>query len=751
MDIDIETDPALLVRQIFLDEARGHLAAIINDLVTLPAKRANLEEVLRRVHTLKGTAGTANFGAVGEAAHRIECHLSQLLPRLAQGEISEAFVDALLAVVDRFAELLDGQEAGSDPSPLHQRLDRALDLLHLEANSKVGARRRSPRPSFVWEALDAEDSGRLNGDDRRPEQGRRREDFSRIRISAKRMQQLSTVASQLIADRVKLEQDVSDLRALCESMSQLQGVLRGRAESAEGNGLAHLVRQAARITADLEQLGDALSARSQALCSDVEQLNELLARLRVLPLRRLFLPLGRPVREMARGEGKLVRLATSTQDVELDRSIVEPVFSILVHLLRNAIAHGIEAPAERLEQGKPEEGTIRLVASHEGDLVQIEVEDDGRGIDEQLVRSIADEYGQHQRCGAQSEGKLIETLAAPGFSTRDGADFMAGRGLGLDIVRRELSVLGGRLQLNSTPGLGTTVVLLLPLAAPTIQTVVVEIGSQCFALPAAAVLETIELGRETSKKAEDGTLRVKAKCGWLPVLDLHRTGLIESAGTAYPWSVVVLGSGSSRFGLACKRVVGPREASIHRLGPPLSRVPLIAGATVGEAGDVRFVLDVQYLAKLWRHPPWSRTAASRQGDAAGSARCRILVALREGSEALGEAFADPAWLVQWETDGWRAWQGMLENDYDLLLTELYLPKMQGYELVRKCRQEPRTATTPIIVLGPANGQVPKPEVARRTACDRYVCWPDGPRGVSELESVVRALLAQRGDSAQHLE
>ncbi|HEY7957039.1 MAG TPA: response regulator, partial [Polyangia bacterium] len=418
-----------------------------------------------------------------------------------------------------------------------------------------------------------------------------------------------------------------------------------------------------------------------------------------------------------------------------DKAVVERVAEPLLHLLRNAIAHGIEPPALRRALGKPEAGTITVTARHEGDAIELAVEDDGRGIDLTAVRAalIAARRVSAEEAGALDEASLYASLFQPGVSTRIGADDLAGRGVGLDAVKEAIARLGGAVRVTSTPGRGACFVVRLPLTTAVQQALLFKVGGQVYAVPAARVVEAVQVtpadlrpGPDTERVAISGTggrrelplVRLGALLGVpAPPGQTRRAALVLTAPGA---------PGVETFAMTCDKVIGPREIVVRSLGPLLSSLPLFAGATISGAGKVQLILDVAHLAEHARRG----VRAVRPTRVLGPRRVLLADDSRSIREAASLILAQGGYSVETVSDGWDAWELLQDRPFDLLVTDLEMPRLDGHELIAKIRRTPELEGLPVLVLTSrtadpmrarvaaegADGFVPKP-VRRKTLLD----------------------------------
>ncbi|HBZ69442.1 MAG TPA: chemotaxis protein CheA [Deltaproteobacteria bacterium] len=353
---------------------------------------------------------------------------------------------------------------------------------------------------------------------------------------------------------------------------------------------------AARLCADpaTARVGTELSKLHKGLDRKLQELQSGVLEVRMVPLRQVFEKLSRVARRLRRDLAKEVRLEIKGADTELDKLLVEELVDPLVHLVRNAFDHAIESPAERERTGKPPTGTIRIEASQRGNHVVIEVADDGRGIDPAVVRARAEASGLVSPGEVLSQRETLELIFSPGLSTREEVTETSGRGVGMDVVRANLTALGGLVDVDSTIGRGTRITLTLPITLAIIQALIVGVAGQRFAIPLTSVLETL-LVEPGSIQRSEGREMLNLRGHPLTLRRLAREfGLPEASSDAKLY-VVVLGFGDSRLGLLVDRLDGQQDTVIKPIQGPIQNVRGVTGAT--ELGDQAavLVLDVSAL------------------------------------------------------------------------------------------------------------------------------------------------------------
>lgn len=367
--------------------------------------------------------------------------------------------------------------------------------------------------------------------------------------------------------------------------------------------VGELVITRARLDNGLGRVAAALPVRewrdlqetSRVLERQLRSLREGVMRVRLVPIRDLFARMQFVVRDLTRETGKDVALVLTGEETEIDKFVVERLADPLLHLVRNAVSHGLESPAERAAAGKPPRGRIDLRAASAGGAIVVEVEDDGHGIDTEQVFSRARALGLVPADAPADPAAVLELICTPGFSTQEATDRASGRGVGMDVVRRAVEDLGGDLTLTSQHGQGTRFTARLPLTLAIADALIVEVGGRTYAIPQVAVREVIPVEPAAITAMENNEL-LRHRAGVLPLLRL--SDLFGSARPAGSFPVLVVGEGGQAVAVAADRVLGLREVVVHPLADPLVQVPGLAGAT--ELGDGRAVLILD-IPRLSRH------------------------------------------------------------------------------------------------------------------------------------------------------
>ena len=396
-------------------------------------------------------------------------------------------------------------------------------------------------------------------------------------------------ASVVRVDLSRLDDVMRLVGDLVVSRSRLEDALRSAASTGPG------------------ALLDVLADTNAAMERQLRQLREGVMRIRLVPVGEVFERLRFAARDAIRESGKQVRLVFHGQSTEIDKVVVDRMLEPLLHLVRNAVSHGIERPEERVARGKAPEGTLSLRATASGDRILIVVEDDGAGVDVERVRRRAHAHGLVTPDETLSGEQLLDVLCAPGFSTRDEADRTSGRGVGMDVVRSAVRALSGELTMESVPGCGTEFTIELPLTLMILDALLVDVGGQQMAVPQPALREIVQVDAESIVTFENNAV-VRYRDGVLPIVHLARVFGFPELPTTRCYLLVV-GSEAAPMGLRVDRLIGLREIVVHPVADPLVAMPGVAGATDLGSGHVSLILDTAALLRLAEEQRDERAAA----------------------------------------------------------------------------------------------------------------------------------------------
>ncbi|MCP3938874.1 MAG: chemotaxis protein CheA [Actinomycetia bacterium] len=609
----------------FLVECSEGLDRLDQNLVELeetPDDREILTEAFRTLHTVKGSCGFLGFGQMEVVAHRGENLLSLL--RDAVLEMSDEIADALLATVDAIRQITStidetGAEGVHDHSALIAELER---LASAEAPSEAPA-----DPAEPATGADTPDEPTAVGDEPAADAEVEQPEAIAPEPAAERIGDILVDDGEARRDDVEIaatEQSLGDDRKIGEIL-----VEEGRAEGAAVEKAAtkqRASRSDSSIRVDVELLdrvmnlvGELVLARNQMLqltegakekplISAAQHLSHITSELqegvmktRMQPIGNVWSKLPRVVRDLSRQFGKQIRLEMEGKETELDKGIIEAIKDPLTHIVRNTVDHGIEMPDERVANGKDPEGVLKLRANHEGGQVVIEISDDGKGINADIIREKAISKGLiSAEAGAEmSDKNVVNFIFAPGFSTAQAVSNVSGRGVGMDVVRTNVERIGGTVDVRTEAGQGTTFKIKIPLTLAIIPALIVSADGDRYAVPQVSLQELVRIEDEDEDHSIEmvhGAPVYRLRGRLLPVVDLRTNLSLEAGEPQGVTNIVVLHSDERLFGLIVDSIEDTEEIVVKPLERQIKDIDLFAGATIMGDGKVALILDVHGLA-----------------------------------------------------------------------------------------------------------------------------------------------------------
>ena len=713
-------DASLL--ELFSLEAEAQTQVLSAGMLALernPTQADQLEACMRAAHSLKGAARIVGVDAGVSVAHVMEdCLVGAQEGRLL---LRPEHIDALLQGTDllmrvatpgdptldssvqaflvQMAGLLDpaGMAAAAVPAPVPVQAPPPAPLPPMAA------------PLFEPPLLETEPEPVAAPKGVRGGEGGERV----LRVTAERLNSLLDLSSKSLVETQRLKPYLATLQRLKRMHGQSIRALDGLKSQLEASGQSPEVREALaqaqqllgetqqmllQQAADLDEFGWQASQRAQLLYDTA-----LACRMR--PFADVLTGQSRMVRDLGRSLGKQVRLEIEGEKTQVDRDVLEKLEAPLTHLLRNAVDHGIELPERRLLAGKPLEGQIRLRASHQAGLLVLELSDDGGGVDlERLRRSIVERHLSPAETVAQlSEAELLTFLFLPGFSLRDQVTEVSGRGVGLDAVQHMVRQLRGSIELTQTTGQGSCFHLEVPLTLSVVRSLVVEVGNEAYAFPLAHIERTLELPAEAIVQIEgrqhfwhDGR-----HIGLVAASQLLNRPPSQTDGQTI--KVVVIRERDMLYGVAVERLIGERVLVVMPLDARLGKIQDISAGALLDDGSVVLIIDVEDLLrsvdKLLSTGRLERIERG-QRSTREAARKRVLVVddsltVRELQRKL---LSNKGYEVAVAVDGMDGWNALRSEDFDLLITDIDMPRMDGIELVTLLRRDSRLQSLPVMVV-----------------------------------------------------
>ncbi len=716
----------------FIEEAREIMPEIGADLRAWradPKQMQHPDALQRALHTLKGSARMAGQGALGDAVHELEDEVIRSLKRKnAEIDFENMFV-GLDKIGGYFEQTMDATPEDTieqikpvDAAPAGRASDRKAQFLRMRADTLDRLINEAGEISIIRSRLDRELSGfKQSSHDLT-------DSLTRLRGY---LRELEIEAETQLQSRMSILQEANETFDPLEfdRFTRLQELTRMIAESVNDVGTIQ-----ASLIGNLDQSEAALQQQNR-MNRDLQQ--NLLG-VRMLPFKQMSERLQRIVRQTARELKKSANLVIDGETTEIDRSVLDKLGAPLEHLLRNAVAHGIETPAERKRKNKSDVGTITLKVRQENDEIQISVIDDGAGVDLARVKEKAIKNNLIEANAEVSDQALMSVIFESGFSTAEKVSQISGRGVGLDVVRNDISGLGGRVELTSEFGKGTAFNVNLPVTLSVAQVLVVRSGTTNYALPVGIIAQAQKIKRQQLADAYAAEEIVWADKHYA----IHYLGALLGNTEQRPEdhaynSVLLLHVGSFNIALHVDEVIGNQEAVMKPIGVQLARVPGIVGATVTGDGNIMLVINpVQLVARailtigvttssavLPEHKP--RIMVVDDSLTMRKVLSRLLE--REGFEVIVAK------------DGIDAMQMLLETIPDAILTDIEMPRMDGFALARNIRDDARTASTPLIMISSRTADKHQ-NLAKEIGVDAFFGKPVQD---DELINKVRDLLASK--------
>jgi len=764
------------ILEFFQPEAEEHLQIVSDCLLSLEANHSpeEINKLFRAIHTVKGSAAQVGLKRLGGIAHRLE----DLIGRLREGELEPApqVIDLCLESVDVLKKTLHKQ--WSDETEMRTGVDSLLNRIaevapmdeeEAAASSEGAAAAESSASQATPATSTAPATAKVNKGSVAAAAAKS------VRISLSRLDRMMNTVGELVINRTRMLGRVTELERLRDTLGfskeRLQGKVVEFQEKYEFNRINSprgtlsqsttptpqminnaaagdtsfwndfselemdryddvniLSRSMTEISADVNEVLSQMGGFIGRVEGDIDEFTKLAHHLqdeitaaRMVPIGTLYSRLSRAVRDAANSTGKQVELDLSGSETELDNNIIQQISDPLVHLVRNSVAHGIETPEKRREAGKTELGRVMLRAYHRGNHIYIEVEDDGHGIDYDRVRQSAVDRGLVSTDTASSltERELREMLFHPGFSTAPMKTELAGRGVGLDVVRANLNLLNGEIEIQSTAGAGTKFILKVPLTLIISPALFLRCGDAHFALPL-AVVEEIRRLRADEIEDVGGKLLTRVRDVVTEVIRLDSyLGLPALEPINGYFRMVVANADNRKVGLVVEEVLGKDEIVIKNLGEYLRRVKLFPGTTIASDGSLILLLD---LNRMIASEPSERKSIQASASAArifapGSAAVakgsiptdaidrvqheRVVVVADDSISVrkfVGRMLEKNGYRVILASDGLEAAELIAQHGCHLVITDLEMPRMTGYELMVQLRQSPSTRRIPVMVV-----------------------------------------------------
>ncbi len=743
----------------FVDEANDHIDKLNDGLVSLessPGDQETVSEIFRSAHTIKGSSRILGLISISVVAHKLEDALSALR----DGKINQSKVlfNLLFKAVDLISEFVqrvqEGEEVEDDTTEICERLEKAA-LGELEADTaapvsseKLVEKVESEEDLPTEEKVESVEEKQISQIKKESEQVSLKQESSpsglsqpkevsppspspkpqvqkplkkprtseTVRVKTEKLDETVNLMGEIVSNHIRLKQNWVDINEIGKISKKYLETFSGF--TYEDGKLSpedsrELFEQFQGIYGKLRQLSvwtkDVLNF--QTLLTD--QLREKVLKMRMLPLSTVLDAFPRMVRDISSTCGKEVNFLVEGGETELDKKIIEKIGDPLLHMIRNSVDHGIEAPEDRIRSGKPEAGTIRLKASYEGGNVLIELRDDGRGIPINKIKEKAKAknlFGE-ETLNNMTENEIVNLIFRPGFSTSASITDVSGRGVGMDVVRENIVMnLKGSIQVETVEGKGTCFFIRLPLTLAVMRVLLISVSKYKFALPLNSVKEIVKANKSQIITVVDKRA-ISLRDEIIPIVNLDfALDLPEkSKNRSEEINVVLVEMGNDCLGLVVDSILSEEDMEIKSLPNHMKNNEIVSGVTLSGKNEVVLALHVPKLFFIAKDENPQKLVPDPETKLIGEPKRNILVvddseSAREVQRSILESFGYAVAIAVDGIDGYKVAQ---EKQFDLVISDIEMPRMNGFDFIKKLKMEDSYKHTPVIVVSSRNEELYK--------------------------------------------
>ena len=723
---------------IFKVETEDRLTKLDKGLVELERKPDNIDlvsELNREAHTLKGAARVYGFYEIQDIAHRIEDIFEKVAQKRAEfnSPIAERIFKGLDAIRNILEKIGQGKKVDVDVLDVCGELEECITEKPVTKEQRtekeaIGKQKNKPqKPQTKDEGrnkkpeLKREEAKKLKAE-KQKETPRLTSDESGataveeyIRVPVSRVNKLLYLVGEMVINKMKSSAKIAQAKRISKLGKEAQKSISGLSETIKKEFplqdgevtklLSQCNAQIKKLREDTLNLYDNISTEAFHLDPVIDELQAKIKEIKMLPLSTIFEGFPRMMRDIASQQGKEVNLEISGEETELDKKVLEGIKSSLIHILRNCIDHGIEEPGTRVSLGKPKYGTIKVSAFHEADNVVIVIEDDGKGMDIDQIKQTAlnKRLVSSDQLEEMTEKEILNIVFMNGYSTSAIITDVSGRGIGLDIVMRDIKNLKSRVILDTEKNKGTKFTLVLPLTIAIIQVLLVKIQKMLFALPMLSIAESLKVNMEDISTIE-GKMAIQVWEHTVPLVRLNEVLELPptrdgEGKTNDTMPAVIATSLDKRVGFLVDEIVGEEKVFIKSLGKHLGKVKNVSGASILGTGEMVVILDIADLIanSALSHPA---VTSRRPAPIEKHKKKRILVvedafSTRELEKSILEA---QGYLVDTAVDGLDALDRMTGAKYDLIVCDIEMPRMDGFELCETFKKNEEYKDIPVVMV-----------------------------------------------------
>lgn len=700
-----DIDPEML--EVFMEEAAALFPQMENTIMTwekgeggTSAAQDHQNALRRHTHTLKGAANSIGLSSIGSQFHLLE----DFMQELNEETLPNGLFSFLLNALDQMRDYLEALQADASTTWSYDWQAELNTLKGVETDTGLssatvtsGAKSVSSQPTTASAS--------------------KKQERQVIRVDAEKLRELMNIVAELIADRTRFGIKLETLLSLRGNLTDNVIRLRNAAEVIPEGGsrfpsalpemkknVLNNIHNTHELNAMMNRVVDSFKEDDVSFHTAIKRLQSDLAGLNMMPASSLFRRLQRTFRDALQEENKQAELLTEGDETLLDKVVLDQLYGPLLHIVRNAVAHGIESPKTRQERGKPSTGTVILRARPYSNQVTIEVRDDGNGIHGAAVRKRAIDRGLiPESTDELNHDQIVDLLFQPGFSTAEKVSTVAGRGVGLDVVKEEIEIMNGSVAVTYEEGKGATWTIKVPLTLSASESLLVGSGSEKFAIPLNYVDQCILL-RDEQIHTKDGITWYRHGSEELPLMGLST--LLGSKRNQSPPHGVIVDAGRMRGILGVTELIARQEIVTRDLGPLVGKIDIFSGATVDSDGSLMLILQVPNLLRKLGHPMLGREASGTETPLTHIADLGLNILLVDDSASVRkmqkkqlQAMGHQVTLAK---DGQEALDRLKESpsEHQLILTDLEMPVMDGFQLVEALRSEkdPTLSSLPVLLV-----------------------------------------------------
>lgn len=693
----------------FMDEAKEHCSRLSDGLLMLensPDDKDVLNGLFRAAHTIKGSARMMKLAGISELAHWMEELLDSA--RSGRARLSTGSFGLLLGSVDALNLMLAEAGAGNESPDAPVDLCEALRKEAMSVNLQTG---QAPPSRNSMNGKVSEDVSQVQAADTEKNfdanAGKQPAGHSTLtstrneylRVNSSKLDDLIRLMGEIISDHNRFRMDVQAMHEAFRKASGFSGEVFAFLDAVKPD-----MADSAQVAENCEAAQASLRQTIQNVIDRVEMQDHLIGelqdatlKLRMLPLSTFFEPLRRTVRDLAMESGKDVDFVVNGGDTELDRKIAERIGDSLMHMIRNALDHGIESPSERIATGKPSKGIIALTAFYDGGGVTMVLQDDGRGLDQDRIRAkaLARRLYDAETLARMSRAEIHNLVFLPGFSTSPIITDISGRGVGMDVVRQNIvNELKGSINIETRQGMGTSIFLHLPLNLAVFPLFLMRAADMTVALPATAIVEMHTVTKDDIISIV-GKQAIRLREQIVPVESLSAVLKLDGDNTSEKENaLVVVKDGENKLGLLVDEILGREEMVVKPLPDHLKNLRIVTGGTIGMGDSIVNVLHVPEIIRLASES----TAVLKVSPEAKGTLILVVddsINTREIAKSILEAHG---YAVETAEDGQEAFEKTRDTFYDLIITDVEMPRLDGFSLTERLRADQRYLGVPIIIV-----------------------------------------------------